>query len=60
MMLQITLMDPHMWVDLSPHTKLSQINNNKSKTKKKIINKKNKINILHMLESYLPPLKSPK
>jgi hypothetical protein len=40
MMLQITLMDPHMWVDLSPHTKLSQINNNKSKTKKKIIIKK--------------------
>ena len=36
MMLQITLMDPYMWVDLSPHTKLSQINNNKSKTKKKI------------------------
>jgi len=36
-MLQITLVDSHMWVGLNPLKKLTQINNNKPKTKKKII-----------------------
>jgi len=36
-MLQITLMDPYMWADLSSFTKLTQISNNKPKNKKKII-----------------------
>jgi hypothetical protein len=32
-MLQITLMDPYMWADLSPFIKLTEISNNKPKTK---------------------------
>jgi hypothetical protein len=55
-MLQITLMDPHMWADLNPFIKLTEISNNKPKTKKIII--KYEINILDMLESDLSPLKS--
>jgi hypothetical protein len=57
-------MDP-LYVDLyEVHLKLTQISNNKPKTKKTIIkiikNKKLKINILNMLKSDLPLLRSPK
>ena len=49
-------MYPHIWAYLSSLTKLTQISNNKPKTKNKII--KIQINILDMLELDLSSLRS--